>query len=358
MWESTILATQKVIGIVIYTGKETRARMNSSTPKIKLGVLDHELNMITFYLFCIMLCVALFLALLKGYYAKMFFTFFKFIVLFCAIIPIALRVNLVISKSFFSVRINQDKSIPETIARNSTIPEELGRISYIFSDKTGTLTKNEMIFKNIAMEAEQFGLESFNDLKAILEDECKNNDAPMLDIYNQIKKEREDNNIINEANNNKDILIDESFSSDNINTNDDKKLKKQSSHRKKHKKLRRSRNKIIKDTISAMLLCNNVTPIKSNDNPENITYQASSPDEIALVKFAEKLDMKLIHRTDKEIKVKTISGKTEEFTILANFPFSSDTKRMGLILQNKKYGHIIFYLKGAENVMMNFVKKE
>ena len=358
MWESTILATQKVIGIVIYTGKETRARMNSSTPKIKLGVLDHELNMITFYLFCIMLCVALFLALLKGYYAKMFFTFFKFIVLFCAIIPIALRVNLVISKSFFSVRINQDKSIPETIARNSTIPEELGRISYIFSDKTGTLTKNEMIFKNIAMEAEQFGLESFNDLKAILEDECKNNDAPMLDIYNQIKKEREENNIINEANNNKDILIYESFSSDNINTNDDKKLKKQSSHKKKHKKLRRSRNKIIKDTITAMLLCNNVTPIKSNDNPENITYQASSPDEIALVKFAEKLDMKLIHRTDKEIKIKTISGKTEEFTILANFPFSSDTKRMGIILQNKKYGHIIFYLKGAENVMMNFVKKE
>ena len=152
MWESTILATQKIIGIVIYTGKETRARMNSSSPKIKLGIVDHELNMVTFYLFCIMLCAAMFLTLLKGFYSRMFFTFFKFIVLFCAIIPIALRVNLVFSKSFFSVRINKDKSISETIARNSTIPEELGRISYIFSDKTGTLTKNEMIFKNIAME--------------------------------------------------------------------------------------------------------------------------------------------------------------------------------------------------------------
>ena len=31
---------------------------------------------------------------------------------------------------------------------------------------------------------------------------------------------------------------------------------------------------------------------------------------------------------------------------------------MGIILKNKKYGHIIFYLKGAENVMMKFVKKE
>ena len=362
MWESTILATQKIIGIVIYTGKETRARMNSSVPKIKLGIVDHELNMVTFYLFCIMLCAAMFLTSLKGYYSKMFFTFFKFIVLFCAIIPIALRVNLVISKTFFSVRINKDKSVPETIARNSTIPEELGRISYIFSDKTGTLTKNEMIFKNIAMETEQFSQESFNDLKAILEDECASNDAPLLDIYNQMKKEGENdnNNLINIDNDKKDILIDESFSGINDNSimQEDKKEKRQHSHRRKHKKVRRSRNKMIKDTITSMILCNNVTPIISNDDPNSITYQASSPDEIALVKFAEKLDMKLIYRTDKEIKIKNTSGTIEEYTILANFPFSSETKRMGIILKNKKYGHIIFYLKGAENVMMNFVKKE
>ena len=366
MWESTILATQKIIGIVIYTGKETRARMNSSMPKIKLGIVDHELNMVTFYLFCIMLCAAMFLTLLKGYYSRMFFTFFKFIVLFCAIIPIALRVNLVISKTFFSIRINKDKSIPETIARNSTIPEELGRVSYIFSDKTGTLTKNEMIFKNIAMETDQFGQESFNDLKDILEDECKTNDAPLLDIYNKLKENDEINNndIINEdnnntcINNNKNLIDDSPLSTDNLISNENIKEKKPHSHRKKHKKLRRSRNKIIKDTITSMLLCNNVTPIISNENPDIITYQASSPDEIALVKFAEKLNMRLIYRTDKEIKIKNISGTIEEYNILANFPFSSDTKRMGIILQNKKYGHIIFYLKGAENVMMNFVKKE
>jgi len=36
-----------------------------------------------------------------------------------------------------------------TEARNSSIPEELGRINYLLCDKTGTLTKNEMIFKNL-----------------------------------------------------------------------------------------------------------------------------------------------------------------------------------------------------------------
>ena len=366
MWASTVVASQKIIGIVIYTGNETRARMNSSSPKIKIGILDHELNMVTFYLFCIMLLVAMLLTSLKGFYPKMFFSFFKFIVLFCAIIPIALRVNLVLSKSFYSFVINRDKSIPNTIARNSTIPEELGRISYIFSDKTGTLTKNEMIFKKIAMETEQFGEDSFNDLQGILDDECKKYDAPLLDLYNKLKKEndinesRVDESLIDESN----IIItnrmSEEINNNNNNNNNNVNLERAltASARRRAKRIRRTRNKIIRDTITSMVLCNNVTPIISEDDESNITYQASSPDEVALVKFAERLNVKLLHRNDKEIKIKNPSGTIEEYKILANFPFSSDTKRMGIILQNKKYNHIIFYLKGAENVMMNFVKKE
>ena len=59
----------------------------------------------------------------------------------------------------------------------------------------------------------------------------------------------------------------------------------------KSKRIRRNRNKLIRDTITAMILCNNVTPII--DEEQNVTYQASSPDEVALVKFAETLNMKL-----------------------------------------------------------------
>ena len=51
MWTSTVLASQKIIGIVIYTGKETRVQMNSSTPKVKFGILDHELNLLLYSFF-------------------------------------------------------------------------------------------------------------------------------------------------------------------------------------------------------------------------------------------------------------------------------------------------------------------
>ena len=107
-----------------------------------------------------------------------------------------------------------------------------------------------------------------------------------------------------------------------------------------------------------MCLCNNVTPVADDNDPNKMTYQASSPDEVALVKFAVTLNMRLVGRTDKEIKLTDAADNTEEFEVLANFPFSSDTKRMGIILKNKKHGHIIYYLKGAENVMMRFVKDE
>jgi phospholipid-translocating ATPase len=68
--------------------------------------------------------------------------------------------------------------------------------------------------------------------------------------------------------------------------------------------------------------------------------------------------MRLVLRNDQEIKILNTSDIEEEYTILANFPFSSDTKRMGIILRNNKHNKIIFYLKGAENVIEQYVKED
>lgn len=54
----------------------------------------------------------------------------------------SLRVNLDMGKTVYASQIMNDKEISNTIVRTSTLPEELGRIEYLLSDKTGTLTQN------------------------------------------------------------------------------------------------------------------------------------------------------------------------------------------------------------------------
>ncbi|KAK5965888.1 hypothetical protein GCK32_005148 [Trichostrongylus colubriformis] len=164
LWANTVLASGTAVGIVVYTGRETRSVMNTTLPESKVGLLDLEVNNLTKLLFVFVMVLASVMVIMKGLDANWYRYLMRFVLLFSYIIPISLRVNLDMAKLFFAWQIGRDKQIPDTVVRSSTIPEELGRISFLLSDKTGTLTKNEMHFKKIHLGTVSFGSDAFEEV--------------------------------------------------------------------------------------------------------------------------------------------------------------------------------------------------
>lgn len=147
-WANTVLASNAIVlAAVIYTGAQTRQALSTSTSRSKTGLLDYEINNLTKILFALTLMLSVTLVALEGFNQTAmreawYIAIPKFLILFSTIIPVSLRVNLDMGKSVFAWFIERDQGIPNTVVRTSTIPEELGRIEYLLSDKTGTLTQN------------------------------------------------------------------------------------------------------------------------------------------------------------------------------------------------------------------------
>lgn len=115
-----------------------------------------------------MLALSFVIIAMDGFPGGCQFKFFRCVLLLCAIIPISMRINMDFAKLYYSWKISTDDNIEDAVARNSTIPEELGRIQVLLSDKTGTLTKNEMLFKRLTLEYCSFSEENIKDINKLL----------------------------------------------------------------------------------------------------------------------------------------------------------------------------------------------
>lgn len=323
LWANTSITSGKVYGVIIYTGRETRISMNSRQPRSKTGKLDYELNAITKFLFGFTLILSTIIVTLNGFHNKWYLQLFRYVLLMASIIPISLRVNLDFSKAIFSYKINHDELIPGTKAKNSNIPEELGRISFLLTDKTGTLTKNDMHFKRLVLEHTHYEEENIGMIIKIVKSQCEKFNGPMQDVQAKHIDHVQQPGVLNLE------------------------------HLTKQKRIRRDKECVLRDLITALAVCHNVTPIVENGKQ---IFHASSPDEVALVNFAKDIKMKLLQRTNDTMRIENPAGQQENYDILANFPFSSETKRMGILVRHQATGRLIFFLKGADVAICPKVK--
>lgn len=340
VWANTVIASGTAVGIVIYTGRETRSVMNNSEPRSKVGLLDMEINQLTKVLFAAVIGLAIVMMILKGFGGAWYRYLFRFILLFSYIIPISLRVNLDMGKVVYSWMIQKDKDISGTVVRSTTIPEELGRIVYLLCDKTGTLTKNEMVFKRLHLGTVSFSNESFDEVTAHLRTAY----APLPSTPSGTG------------------AVATRFS--------------------QQPKMRRTVITRVQEAVKALALCHNVTPVYENssvivesDSRENeqelkedfdteadqqikqsFVYQASSPDEVSLVSWTESVGLALVYRDLTTMQLRSSYGEIMTFVILQIFPFTSETKRMGIIVKEENTGEITFYMKGADVVMSTIVQ--
>ncbi|XP_017677736.1 PREDICTED: probable phospholipid-transporting ATPase IIB isoform X2 [Lepidothrix coronata] len=334
LWASTVVASGTVIGVVIYTGKETRSVMNTSNPKNKVGLLDLELNQLTKALFLALVALSVVMVTLQGFVGPWYRNLFRFLLLFSYIIPISLRVNLDMGKAAYGWMIMKDDNIPGTVVRTSTIPEELGRLVYLLTDKTGTLTQNEMIFKRLHLGTVSYGTDTMDEIQ-----------SHIISSYSQVHSQNSGNS-----------------------TSSTPSRKPQSSA----PKVRKSVSSRIHEAVKAIALCHNVTPVYESRagvsgeteyaevdqdfSDENRTYQASSPDEVALVQWTESVGLTLVNRDLTSMQLKTPGGHILTYYILQIFPFTSESKRMGIIVRDESSGEITFYMKGADVAMSTIVQ--
>ncbi|KAH7377832.1 hypothetical protein BKA66DRAFT_421807 [Pyrenochaeta sp. MPI-SDFR-AT-0127] len=387
---SILRNTPDAIGMVIYSGEECRIRMNANkNPRIKAPALQGLVNRIVILIVVFVLSLSIFNAVaykiwqrneddmwfLSDATVAFFPSFTSFIIMFNTMIPLSLYVSLEIVKLaqmfFLHTDIDMYDPISDTPCepRTSTINEELGQISYIFSDKTGTLTDNSMKFRKLTVA----GVAYLHD--ADLQDKQKKKL-----IHKTRKKGKQPAKSRKSVRSAKDVLPEDPASpavevAEQTQGAEEAAASQWRSNARPSKVSRQYRtqdmlayvqrkphtpfSKKARMFLLSLALCHTCLPEIQEDGQTH--FMASSPDELALVQAAQDMGFLLINRDVHTITLRIMpSGPDgepvdETYEILDVIEFSSKRKRMSIVLRFPD-GRVCIICKGADSIVMQRLK--
>ncbi|KJZ79388.1 Phospholipid-transporting ATPase DNF1 [Hirsutella minnesotensis 3608] len=363
--------TEWVLGVVIFTGHDTKIMQNAGITPSKRARIAREMNFNVICNFGILLIMCLLSAIVNGVaWAKTdaslhyfefgsiggsaamsgFITFWAAIIVFQNLIPISLYITLEIVRTlqavfiFNDVEMYYEKIDQPCIPKSWNISDDVGQIEYIFSDKTGTLTQNVMEFKKATINGQPYG-EAFTEAQAGMQKRLGVDIEKEAErIHSEIAEAKvralaglrkiHDSPYLHDE----DVtFIAPDFVSD---------LAGDSGPEQKAAN---------EDFMLALALCHTVIAERTPGDPPKMLFKAQSPDEEALVATARDMGFVVLGNSGDGINLNVL-GEDRHYQILNTIEFNSSRKRMSSIVRMPD-GQILLICKGADSVIYARLKR-
>jgi phospholipid-translocating ATPase len=363
--------TEWALGVVVFTGHDTKIMMNAGITPSKRARIAREMNFNVICNFGILLIMCLLAAIVNGvawgktdaslFYFDFssiggtpamtgFINFWAAIILFQNLVPISLYITLEVVRTLQAIFIYSDvemyyeKIDQPCIPKSWNISDDVGQIEYIFSDKTGTLTQNVMEFKKATVNGQPYG-EAYTEAQAGMQkrqgvDVEKEAEKIKAEIAEAKVKALEglrrmhDNPYLHDD----DLtFIAPDYVQDMLGEHGDE------------------QREATQHFMLVLALCHTVIAEKQPGEPPKMLFKAQSPDEAALVATARDMGFTVVGSNQNGINL-NVMGEDRHYQILNTIEFNSSRKRMSAIVRMPD-GRILLFCKGADSVIYSRLKK-